>query len=113
MIEQKQSKTQKTKVISLYEETPKQFLNPTSGPEKVKNDPKIKSISKARIEGTTENKGCSTTWVDPKTEVETYCGLKNNSFWPPKVKNDPKIKLKSKVTIIINPNSTQPQLNPN
>ena len=29
MIEQKYSKTQKIKVICLYEETPKQFLNPT------------------------------------------------------------------------------------
>ena len=33
MIEQKQSKTQKTKVISQYEETPKQFLNPTPTPK--------------------------------------------------------------------------------
>ena len=33
MIEQKKSKTQKTKVISLYEETPKQFLNPTPTPK--------------------------------------------------------------------------------
>ena len=42
MIEQKESKTQKIKVISLYEETPKQFLNPTP---KVKNYPKIKSAN--------------------------------------------------------------------
>ena len=32
IIEQKKSKSQKTKVISLYQETPKQFLNPTPTP---------------------------------------------------------------------------------
>ena len=31
------------------------------GPQKLKNDPKIKSKSKVRIEGTMENKSCSTT----------------------------------------------------
>ena len=56
MIEQKSSKTQKTKVISLYEETPKQFFNPYPdpknsqlGPKKVKNDHKIKSKSKIEL----------------------------------------------------------------
>ena len=62
MIEQKESKTQKTKDISLYEETPKQLnLTPTTkkcplGPQKVKNYTKINSKSKLRIEGTVENK---------------------------------------------------------
>ena len=61
------------KVISLYEDTPKQFLNPTPtpkkahlGPKKAKNGPKIKSKSKGRIEGTIKNKSCSNTWVDSK-----------------------------------------------
>ena len=31
------------------------------------NDPKIKSKSKVRIEGTMKNESCSTTLVDPKT----------------------------------------------
>ena len=62
MIEQKQSNTLKTKDISLYEETPKQFLNPTSTPkialrpQKVKNDPKIESKSNVRVEGNKEKK---------------------------------------------------------
>ena len=43
-----------------------------SGPQKVKNDPKIKSISKVRIQGTIENKSFSTKRVDPKTVFEPY-----------------------------------------
>ena len=45
-------------VVQLHEWTPKQFLDPTFEPknsplglQKVKNDPKIKSNSKFRIEG--------------------------------------------------------------
>ena len=48
MIEQKQSKTQKKKVINLNKETPKQFLDPTPnlkssplGPKKSKMTPKL------------------------------------------------------------------------
>ena len=37
------------------------------GPQKVKNDPKIKSKSKVRIEENIENKSYSTSWVVPKT----------------------------------------------
>ena len=44
--------------------------NSPLGPQKVKDDPKIKSKSNVRIEGNTENEGCSTTWVDPKTVFE-------------------------------------------
>ena len=47
----------KIKVVHLYELTQK---NRPLGPQKVKNDPKIKSKSKVRIEGTIENKSCST-----------------------------------------------------
>ena len=68
LIEQKQSNTLKIKVLSLYEEIPKQILNPSPdpknnplGPEKVKNDPKFKSKSKVRIKEAIENKDCSTT----------------------------------------------------
>ena len=49
------------------------FPNPKNsplGPQKVKNDPKIKSKSNVRIEGNTENESCSTTWVDPKIVFE-------------------------------------------
>ena len=41
-------------------------------PQKVRNDPKIKSKSNVRIEGNIENESCSTTRVDPKTVVEPY-----------------------------------------
>ena len=57
-----EQKTLKTKVIALYKETQKQYLNPTPtqknsqiGPKKVKNHPKIKSKCKVRIKGTIEN----------------------------------------------------------
>ena len=49
MIEQKKRKNQKTKVIILYKETPKQFLNPTQT-LKSQNDPKSKSKLKLIIE---------------------------------------------------------------
>ena len=45
MIEQKQSKTQKTKVISLYQETPKQFLNPTPTPKIACQGPKTSKMT--------------------------------------------------------------------
>ena len=49
------------------------FHNPKNsslGPQKVKNDPKIKPKSNVRIERNKENESCSTTWVDPKTVGE-------------------------------------------
>ena len=49
------------------------FPSPKNSPlesQKVKNDPKIKSNSKVRIEGIIENDSCSTAWVDPKTAFE-------------------------------------------
>ena len=42
------------------------------GPQKVKNDPKIKSKTNIRIERNIENESCSTTWVDHKTVFELY-----------------------------------------
>ena len=45
------------------------YLDPKNsplGPQNVKNDPKIKSKSKVRIEGTIENKSCLFLWVDKK-----------------------------------------------
>ena len=47
----------------------------------------------------TQNESCSTTWVDPKTDVEPYSNPKNSPLAPQKVKNDPKIKSKSDVRI--------------
>ena len=64
--------------------------NSQLGPTKVKNNPKIKSKSNFRLEGSIENKSLSTTWVDPKTI------FKPSSLGPQKVKNDPKIKSNSK-----------------
>ena len=58
----------------------------------LKNDPKIKSNSKVKIERNIENESCSTTWVYPKTVVETYTNHKNSPLGPQKVNNEPKIK---------------------
>ena len=59
--------------------------------------PQNNSKSKVTIEGTIENKSCSTTWVDSKIVFEPYHDPKYRPFGPPKVKNDPKIKSTSKV----------------
>ena len=51
------------------------YLNPKVsplGPQKVKNDPKIKSKSKDRIEENMEDKSCSITWEGPKTVYKPY-----------------------------------------
>ena len=39
-------------------------------PQKVKNDPKIKSKSKVRIEENVENKTYSTTYLDPRNQKD-------------------------------------------
>ena len=67
--------------------------------QKVKNDRKIKSKSKVRIEGKIENKSCSTSWVDHKTVFEHYPNPKNSPLELQKLKNYRKIKSKSKVRI--------------
>ena len=66
-------------------------MNSQLGPQKVKNDPKIKSKSNVRIEGNIENESCSTTWEDPKTVFGPYNNPKKSPLGPQKVKNDPKI----------------------
>ena len=70
--------------------------NPKNSPFvwlKVKNDPKIKSKSKVRIERNIENESCST------TIFKSYPNPNDSPLGPRKVKNDPKIKSKSKVRI--------------
>ena len=67
--------------------------------QKSKNDPKIKSKSKVRIERNRENESCSTTWVDLKTVFETHNEPNNSPLGPQKVKNNPKIKSKQKPTM--------------
>ena len=46
--------------------------NSPLGPQKVKNDTKIKLKSNVRIERNKENESYSTTWEDPKIVVEPY-----------------------------------------
>ena len=60
--------TKKLKVVQLHEKTPKQVFEPfyspknsQLGPQKFKNDPKIKLKSYDRIERNKENESCSTT----------------------------------------------------
>ena len=48
------------------------------GPQKDKDDPKIKSNLYVRIQGIIENEHRSTTWVDPKTVFEPHIEPKNS-----------------------------------
>ena len=66
---------------------------------KVKNDPKIKSKTKVRIEENIENKSRSTKLLDPKKVFQPYPDPKNSPLGPQKVKIDTEIKSKSKVRI--------------
>ena len=66
--------------------------NSPLGPQKVKKDPKIKSKSKVRIEGTVETETCSTTWVDPKKVFEPLPDPKNSPLGPKNNQNLFKIK---------------------
>ena len=59
--------------------TPK---NSSLGLEKQKNDTKIKSNSKVRIEENIKNQSCSTTWVDLKTVFEPYPEPKDSPLGP-------------------------------
>ena len=81
------------------EEDPKTVFEPFPnlknsplGPQKVKNDPKIKSKVNVEIERNKENESCSTTLVDPKTVVEPYPSPKNATLGRQKVKNNTEIK---------------------
>ena len=67
------------KLVQLHEswEDPKTVVKPyfdhktnPLGPQKDKNDPKIKSNFNVTINGIIENENCSTTWVEPKTLFE-------------------------------------------
>ena len=64
--------------------------NSPLGPQKVKNNPKIKLKSNVRIEANIENESCSTIWVEPKTVFEAYQD-------PKKVKKQPKNYIKIKL----------------
>ena len=65
--------------------------NSPLGPHKAKNDPKIRSTLKVRIQGSTENKSYSDAWVDPKNVLSL-------TPTPPKKKQkQPQIKVKTKI----------------
>ena len=70
-----------------FEPYPNQKNSPL-GPQKVKNDPKIRSKSKGRISWTIENKSCSAVWVGPETYFHPYPKPKNSPFGPKKVKSN-------------------------
>ena len=57
-------------------------INSSLGPQKVKNDPKIKSKSNVRIEENIENESFSTTWVDSQKcpLVMIHKGYSNDSY---------------------------------
>ena len=61
------------------------------GPQKDKNNPKIKSNSNVRIQGIIENESCSNIWVDTQKQFLSI-EPKNSPLGPIKVKNNNKIK---------------------
>ena len=63
--------------------------NSSLGPQKVKNNPKIKSKSKVRIKRNIENESCSNLWGDPKSVYEPYANPENSQLRPKKVKKWP------------------------
>ena len=70
--------------------------NSPLGPQKVKNDPKIRSKSNVIIEGNIEIESCSTTRVEPKTVVELYSDPQTSPLLPKQDKNDPQNEAKFK-----------------
>ena len=74
-----------TQVILAFEKVADNFSvskNSPLGPQKIKNDLKIKWKSKVRIEGNIENKSCSTPCVDPKPVFDLYSNPKNSPLGP-------------------------------
>ena len=106
MIEQKKKNTLKTKVISLYQETPKQFLNPTptpkiarQGPKKSKMAPKLSQNQISESKVTQKMKVVQLHEQTPKQCLSPSRTPKIARQGPQKVKNDLKIKLKVNVRI--------------
>ena len=64
------------------------------GPQKVKNDPKMKSNSKVGFEEILENEKSSTTWVDHKIVFQPYTDSKNSPLEARNSKKDSQIKSK-------------------
>ena len=99
---QKQRKWKLFNYISKAQNSFRTLPNPKIsplGPQKVENDPKIKSKSKVRIERNTENESCSITWVDPKTFFEPYPNPKNSLLGPPKSQKLPQNWAKTNIRI--------------
>ena len=64
------------------------------GPQKAKNDPKIKPTINIRIQGNVENKSYSAILVDPKKVLQPHTNPKNITLGPQKGQNNPKLKIK-------------------
>ena len=61
------------------------------GPQKAKNDPKIRPTINVRIQGNIENKSYSAIQVDPKNVLQPHTNPKNITLGPPKAQK--KLKL--------------------
>ena len=88
---------------TVFEPNPNPKNSPL-GPQKLENNPKIRSNSKVRIERNIQNESCLTILVDQKTVVQPYLNPKNSPLGPQKVnaqkvKNDPNIKSKSNARV--------------
>ena len=57
------------------------------GPQKAKNNPKLRSKLKVKIEVSIEKKSWESIRVDPKTAFRPYPNSKNSLFGPQKAKN--------------------------
>ena len=97
LIEQKQNNTLKTKVLSLYEETPKQFLNPTltpkmahQGPKKLKMTPKSSQNPKLELKELQKIKVAQLHEQTPKQFFNCTQTPKIAHQGPQKIENDPK-----------------------
>ena len=76
------------------------YLDPKNSPlgpqnlktqsQKLKKTQNSKSKSKVRIEGTKENKGCLTTWVDLETILNPFANPKYSPLGPQKILRYPK-----------------------
>ena len=84
----------KTKVISLYEETPNQFLNNTPTQKIAHLGPKSQKLPQNQIKVRIEENIESETWVDPKTVFEPFPNPKNYPLGPKKSKMTPKLSQK-------------------
>ena len=95
MKEQRQSDILKTKIVSLYEEIPKTYLNPTPtqispvGPKRAQNDPKKAKDQREKKQKTVQNESYQS-MSKPQKHFSDNMAIPNSLIEPKRAKNDPK-----------------------